>query len=379
MAKRTSSPVEQPEQAAPQSGMMDNSRAIVRAFITIAVLVGLYLMIRKLSGVLLPFVVSLLIAYILDPLVRFFQVKCRLKNRLLSVIVTLMLVIGTLVGSVAALVPAIRTQVRTVSASIQQFAEDFNATDYISEDMNARLQDAIEGMDLYTIIRTKDFQQTLKNILPTVGNWISSGLSALAGVAVVFICLLYIIFILMDMDRFRDEWINYVPKKFRRKAMMLAEDLDRNLNAYFRGQAMIALMVGILFAIGFQLIGLPMGIAMGLIIGVLNLVPYMQALGIPPCIILALIQSAESGRPVWLCLLLVAVVFIVVQTLQDLVLTPRIMGDAMGLTPAVILLALCVWGALFGVLGMIMALPLTTLMLSYYKRFVVDQEDVSQA
>jgi predicted PurR-regulated permease PerM len=234
-------------------------------------------------------------------------------------------------------------------------------------------------MDLYTIIRTKDFQQTLKNILPTVGNWISSGLSALAGVAVVFICLLYIIFILMDMDKFRDEWINYVPKKFRRKAMMLAEDLDRNLNAYFRGQAMIALMVGILFAIGFQLIGLPMGIAMGLIIGVLNLVPYMQALGIPPCIILALIQSAESGRPVWLCLLLVAVVFIVVQTLQDLVLTPRIMGDAMGLTPAVILLALCVWGALFGVLGMIMALPLTTLMLSYYKRFVVDQEDASQA
>lgn len=377
MARRTSAPIEDPQQPVQAIGVTDNSRAIVRAFITIAVLVGLYLMIRKLSGVLLPFVVSMLIAYILDPLVRFFQVKCRLKNRLLAVVVTLTLVTGVIIGSIAALVPPIRSQVQMVSSSIHQFAEDFNATDYISEDLNERLQDAIEGMDIYTIIRTKDFQQTVKNILPTIGNWISSGLSALAGVAVVFICLLYIIFILMDIDKFRDEWLNYVPVKFRHKAAMLAEDLDRNLNAYFRGQAMIALIVGILFAIGFQLIGLPMGIAMGLIIGVLNLVPYMQALGIPPCIILALIQAAEGGRPVWLCLLLVAVVFVVVQTLQDVVLTPRIMGNAMGLTPAFILLALSVWGALFGVLGMIMALPLTTLILSYYKRFIVNREDIS--
>lgn len=349
----------------------NQSRAIVRAFVTIAVLIGLYVLIRKLSSVLLPFLVSLLIAYILEPIVEFFQHKCRIRNRLASVLITMLLVMATLTGAIAALVPATKAQVASVSASIRDFAENFNATDYISEDMNNRLQEAIEGLDLYTLLQSNELKETAKNILPTVGNWISSGLSALAGVTVVFICILYIIFLLMDFEALKASWLDYVPHRLRQQAKMLVADLDKNLNAYFRGQSLIALIVGILFAIGFQLIGLPMGIAMGLIIGVLNLVPYMQALGIPPCIILALIQSAETGRPVWLALLLVAVVFIVVQTLQDMVLTPRIMGNAMGLTPAMILLSLSIWGALFGVLGMIIALPLTTLLISYYKRFVV--------
>ena len=177
MARSKPDPIEQP-QPAPQSSAIE-SRTIVRAFVTIAVLVGMYLLVRKLSGVLLPFLISLLIAYMLDPIVRFFQVKCRIRNRLVSVLVTLTLVIGVLVGSIAALVPSMRQQVATVSTSIQRFAANFNATDYISEDLNARLQDAIEGMDIYSVLQSNDFQQTVKNILPTVGNWISSGLSAL--------------------------------------------------------------------------------------------------------------------------------------------------------------------------------------------------------
>lgn len=141
------------------------------------------------------------------------------------------------------------------------------------------------------------------------------------------------------------------------------------MNAYFRGQGLVALIVGILFAIGFCIIGMPMGIAMGLIIGVLNLVPYMQMLSIPPCILLCLVQSAQTGRPIWVTLLCMALVFIVVQSLQDLVLTPKIMGKVTGLGPAAILLSLSIWGALFGVIGMIIALPLTTLCVSYYKHY----------
>ena len=152
---------------------------------------------------------------------------------------------------------------------------------------------------------------------------------------------------------------------------MLIGDLDRHMNGYFRGQALIALCVGILFALGFQIIGLPMGIAMGLIVGVLNLIPYMQALGIPPCIFLGLIQSFETGRPIWVVMLSIAVVFIIVQSIQDLLLTPKIMGNVTGMGPAAILLCLSIWGALLGVVGMIIALPLTTLLVSYYKRFVL--------
>ena len=97
----------------------------------------------------------------------------------------------------------------------------------------------------------------------------------------------------------------------------------------------------------------------------------MQALGIPPCIFLGLIQSFETGRPVWIVMLSIAVVFIIVQSIQDLLLTPKIMGNVTGMGPAAILLCLSIWGALLGVVGMIIALPLTTLLVSYYKRFVL--------
>lgn len=362
MAKSRDSQVTEMEQT--------GSSAIVRAFISIAVLIGLYLLIRKLSGVLLPFLISLLIAYILNPIVGFFQYKCKFKNRLLSVLVTLLIVLGVIGGGIAMVVPPMAKQVQSVSKSIQEFAANFDISEYVSESTNQKIQEAIEGFDLYSLAQTEEFRKTLENVLPTVGNWLSTGLSALGDLMVVFICVMYVIFLLIDFDKFQENWLTYIPRKWRKQARILGEDLDKNMNAYFRNQALIACIVGILFAIGFQLIGLPMGIAMGLIIGVLNLVPYMQALGIPPCILLALIQASETGRPAWLCLLLVAVVFIIVQAIQDMLLTPKIMGEAMGLKPAIILLALSIWGALLGVIGMIIALPVTTLMIAYYKRYI---------
>jgi predicted PurR-regulated permease PerM len=156
-------------------------------------------------------------------------------------------------------------------------------------------------------------------------------------------------------------------------------DIDRNMNAYFRGQALVATCVGILFAIGFTITGMPMGIAMGLIIGLLNMVPYMQALGIPPCIILCVLQSAQTGQPLWWTLLMMAIVFVVVQSIQDMLLTPKIMGNVTGLSSAAILLSLSIWGALFGVIGMIIALPLTTLILNYYRRYVANRGVGSRA
>ncbi len=100
----------------------------------------------------------------------------------------------------------------------------------------------------------------------------------------------------------------------------------------------------------------------------------MQALGIPPCILLGLLQSMESDRPFWVILLSIAAVFVVVQSIQDLILTPKIMGNVTGLGPAMILLSLSIWGALLGIIGMIIALPLNTLLISYYQRFVLHEE-----
>lgn len=348
--------------------------SVVRGTVTVLVLVVLALLLNRLSGVLLPFAVSFLVAYLLAPIVDFFQVKCRLKNRVLSVLVTLLLTIGVLVGAVAALAPSISRQAATLSRSVTNYVQHFEPSDYLSEEVQAELRNWVSQLDVEKLLNNPDVIAAIKEAVPTIGNWIYSGLSAVTGLAVVFVCLLYVIFLLVDLPKIQAHWLDYVPAAHRRKAQVLMQDLDKNMNGYFRGQGLIALIVGVLFAIGFSIIGLPMGVAMGLIIGVLNLVPYMQALGIPPCILLGLVQSAETGRPVWLVLLLIAIVFIVVQSIQDMVLTPKIMGNVTGMGPAAILLCLCVWGSLLGVLGMIVALPLTTLMLSYYQRYVCTEK-----
>ena len=348
---------------------------IIRGIISLTVFVALFLLIKRLSGVLLPFLVSFVIAYMLAPIVDFFQHKCRLKNRIVSVIVTLTLAIGLVVGAVAALTPAINREMTTLSESAKEFAMNFNANKYLPDQLSEELTDFVSNMDFNAILSNPDIQQTIKNLVPKLGSWISSGLSTLAGLAVVFVCLLYIIFLLIDYEKISKNWANYVPERYRHKVQALMSDLDKHMNGYFRGQALIAFIVGILFAIGFQIIGLPMGIAMGLIIGVFNLIPYMQALGIPPCILLGLIQSAETGRPVWVIGLCITAVFVIVQSIQDLVLTPKIMGNVTGMGPAMILLCLSIWGSLLGIVGMIIALPITTLLVSYYKRFVLHIDD----
>jgi predicted PurR-regulated permease PerM len=121
-----------------------------------------------------------------------------------------------------------------------------------------------------------------------------------------------------------------------------------------------------------------MGIIMGFVVGVLNLIPYMQALGIPPTILLAILQGLTTDRPIWLCLVLLAIVFIAVQSIQDMILTPKIMGKVMGLNAAIILLSLSIWGSLLGIMGMIIALPMTTLLLTYYQRFVIKKQELQK-
>jgi predicted PurR-regulated permease PerM len=115
-----------------------------------------------------------------------------------------------------------------------------------------------------------------------------------------------------------------------------------------------------------------MAVALGMFIGLLNMVPYLQTLGLIPCVLLALVKSVETGQNFWLLMLMVLAVFAVVQIIQDGFLTPKIMGKVTGLNAAIILLSLSIWGSLLGMLGMIIALPLTTLLLSYYQRYVIN-------
>lgn len=336
-------------------------------------------MFSRLYGVLLPFFVSFLLAYVLDPIVVFIQTKCRVRNRALAVVVTLVLAIGIVVGAIAALRKPVMDQVNTAWVGFQNYIATFDINQYMSAETQEKLLQWQEEWDWKSLLANPELTTSIKELLPKIGNWITGGLSWMSELLVVFIGFMYLIFLMIDFPNIRANYSKFIPRKIRPRVVTLMSDIDRNMNAYFRGQAMVATCVGVLFAIGFTITGMPMGIAMGLIIGLLNMVPYMQALGIPPCIVLCLIQSAQTGQPVWLTLLLMAIVFIVVQSIQDMVLTPKIMGNVTGMSPAAILLSLSLWGAICGVIGMIIALPITTLIISYYDRYIANRGVSSRA
>ena len=350
---------------------------ITRGVITIGILVLLYMGVQRLYDVLLPFMVSWLVAYFMNPMVRFFQYKCRFKNRAISIITSILVVLLLLTGFGFLIIPSMINEMVLLSNYVQQYIAHFDASLYLPDALADKYEEAIANLDVMQILSNPEVLEQIKQVAPKLWSVVTGSVNALSGFAVVFICLLYIFFILLDYDELNERWSHLVPVRYRANVRMIVEDVEQNMNIYFRNQAKIASIVGLLFALGFHLIGLPMGIAMGFLIGLMNMVPYLQVAGIPPCILLAIIQGAETGRPIWLCLVLVTVVFCVVQVTHDKVLTPRIMGNATGLIPAVMLLALSIWGSLLGVAGMIIALPMTSVIISYYKRFVIDEKESS--
>ena len=254
-----------------------------------------------------------------------------------------------------------------------RYAEQFSQSRFANSDFYAWLMASVGEIDFQNLLTWDNVSAAVQKIAPQFFNLLSGTWQLLVGLFVIVVVLLYVIFILLDYEKLSAGFVNAVPAKYRSFVSELVGDVKQGMNRYFRGQSLVALCVGILFAIGFSIIGLPMAITMGLFIGVLNLVPYLQTVGLVPVAFLAILQSMETGRSVWLMLLAVLIVLIVVQAIQDLLLTPKIMGKAMGLNPAVILLSLSIFGSLFGLIGMIIALPLTTLIISYYKRYVLNE------
>ena len=214
----------------------------------------------------------------------------------------------------------------------------------------------------------------LRKMAPELWDFINGSLDFVLGFSVVVIVILYLIFILLDYEKISVFMFDLIPPKHKNLITEVITDLENGMNRYFRGQALIALIVAVMFVIGFSIIGLPLAIIMGLLIGVLNMVPYLKTIAIIPTLLLGLLQSYETGQSIASVFIGIAIVFIVIQVVEDLLLTPRIMGKVTGLNPAIILLSLSVWGSLLGMVGLIIALPMTTLVISYYKRFVLEEK-----
>lgn len=351
----------------------------IRGLIGLIVIAGVAGLIYWLSGVLLPFFVAWVAAYLLYPVVRFFQYRCRLRNRLAAIIVTLVLTCGVATGFFYLVVPPMMeefTHLKDVALEYVQKGAD-NTT--IPPAVQHFFRTHASQYDVEHILQQKDVIAAVKSTVPKVWSVLWSTAGIIINVAASLIALLYLLFLLTDYEKYANGWISFVPRNRRTFAAQLVGDIERGMAGYFRGQALVALSNCVMFSIGFLIIGFPMPIGLGCLIGVISFVPYLQVAGFLPAALLALLKAAETGENFWWLLFLVLVVYLVVQVLQDTIFTPRIMGKIMGLPPAIILLSLSVWGYMLGIIGLIIALPVTTLMIAYYKRYIVgdDTPDVT--
>jgi len=337
---------------------------------------GLVLLLDYLSDVLLPFVTGLVVAYFLDPVTN--RVQHVIKQRVLAALFTLVSITLAVSLVVWFMVPMVGNELSDMGRTVSKMATNTElaqaAKEHLPENVWEEVNEILKRDDVKRYLTSDGALQmakyTAKKLLPGVWGVLSGAANVLTFITGLLVIMLYVVFLLIDYHNMAARWRDYLPPSMRDDVSRFVEEFIQATNRYFRSQALVACCVAVLFAIGFSIIGLPLAILMGIFIGLLNMVPYLQIVGTIPCLLLAGLKALEQGDNFFGALGLVLLVFGVVQLIQETVLVSRFQGEAMGLSPAIILLSISVWGKLLGFLGLILALPLTCLGLIYYRRYL---------
>ena len=361
--------------------MIPNDRSftfdrVVRLALFAGLVWGLVLLLDYLSDVLLPFVTGLVVAYFLDPVTN--RVQHVIKKRVLAALFTLVSITLAISLVVWVMVPMVGNELADMGRTVSKMAANTElaqaAKEHLPENVWEEVNEILKRDDVKRYLTSDGAVQmakdTAKNLLPGAWGVLSGAANVLTFITGILVIMLYVVFLLIDYHNMAARWRDYLPPSIRDDVSGFVEEFIQATNRYFRSQALVACCVAVLFAIGFSTIGLPLAILMGIFIGLLNMVPYLQIVGTIPCLLLAGLKALEQGDNFLGALGLVLLVFGVVQLIQESVLVSRIQGEAMGLSPAIILLSISVWGKLLGFLGLILALPLTCLGLAYYRRYL---------
>ena len=358
----------------------------VMRFLFMATGLGILLWILNyLSAVLVPFFAAFLVAYIFDPLVC--KIQNKVEYRIIAVVIVLSMMILVVGGALWIFIPMVVEEVRHLGVLIQKLFSDSTWMErlsaFVPKDLWSEFKSLVSWDKVADAMQSLDFwnaaQSVVGKILPSAWGVLtktSSLVMWLSGVGLIF---MYLVFIMLDMPKLRQGVKNLFPKRYKEDASEFAQEMDRFMGNYFRAQSFVALSVGILYAIGFGAIGLPMGVAFGLFSGALNMIPYLQLTTIPLALLLAVVYALEKGMPFWEVAIIVLGIYLVVQLIQDLFLVPKIVGSSMNLPPVGILLSLSIWGKLLGFLGLIVAIPFTCLCLVYLEKIQKKADDIVES
>lgn len=337
---------------------------VVRIFFTVAVVCIILYFLYVLRDVLLPFFVACLIAYIIEPCVKWNQKILKIKSHVWAAILTTVeafIIFGVLC---LIFIPIIEKEFSQLALLLTHY---FKNTDPTISKFPHAFHDFIHNhFDTDKLIAEVE-SVNVSEFVDGIWKSVTTGLDKILGILGWLIVVVYVIFILLDFDKYKNGIRKYIPEKYKGPVGEISHDLSWTMKRYFRNQALISFITGLCYIAGFSIVGIPMAVVIGLMCMVLFMVPYLVYISVIPVLIMCVFRSMETGIDFWIIVLECAAVYVTVETLSDMVLTPHIMGKALGLNPAIILLSLSIWGSLLGILGMVIALPASTIIIKWTK------------
>lgn len=349
-----------------QRNLLTSAVALLASVVILAFLFGVFLLLKSFvttfAGVLWPLAVAGIVAMILKPMVNWCQDRLKMNRTvaIVAIYVVILLVLSLILGF---LLPLLFDQ--TVKF-VHRFPEIWaNLNNALSEKFPA-VESFIVGLigqeqfDSTKSLLSGQVQTVLESapsaaqdIFSKVGKILSIG----TGLAIIPVYLFFFLSSDRDVVKDLDSQLSFIKPEWRKDILFLVREFVGSIEAFFRGQILIGLIIGVLLSIAFTTIGVNFGIGLGLFIGALNIIPYLGTIiGLGTVLPIAYFQP-DGGLTLMLLALLS---FFLVQALEGYVLTPRIMGKQTGLHPMTIIIAIFFWGvALDGLLGMVLAIPLT--------------------
>ena len=246
----------------------------------IILILGILYVTNYLSSVLLPFFIAWFFAYLLYPVVMFIENKMHVRIRALSIIIAMLTMIAVIGGVIWLIIPPMIDQFDKLSDVLTKWLHQTTHTNNLTALIKEWMQNNQDQIERF--LRSKDFSDTMKSTMPKLFAVVGQTANVLLSIIASMITLLYMFFILLDYETLTANWVRIFPKKNRPFWQALMNDVKRELNNYIRGQGMVALCMGIMFCIGFTIIGFPMAIGLGILIGILDLVPYLHTFALIP-------------------------------------------------------------------------------------------------
>ncbi|MBM3554034.1 MAG: AI-2E family transporter [Alphaproteobacteria bacterium] len=324
-----------------------------------------------LGGVLAPFIAGILTAYVLDPVVR--AMARRGMSRTVATTLCTLIFFALMIGAIAVAIPAIKLQLIEATVRLPAMIERWREMLWpIVDQVLAFVEAEHLGADVKAA--AGNFAQTVMGwVRGFVGTLLSGGVALLSLLSVIFITPVVSFYLLRDFDRVTAELDSLLPRQEAPTIRRLVREIDAVLAAFLRGQSLVCLACGVFYAIALSAVNMPFGLAIGLSSGALVFIPYVgHAIGLIVSLAVAILSF---GWDFWMILAPI-VIFGVGIAVEGVYLTPNLVGDRVGLHPAWIIFSLLAGGALFGFVGVLVAMPVAAAV-SVLVRFGIERYKAS--